>query len=76
LIRGAGARPAGVLLALDRQERGAGDLSAVQEVRAQYSIPVIAVITLADLMHYITVQGRPEELASMQAYRDRYGLAD
>jgi orotate phosphoribosyltransferase len=76
LIRGAGAQPAGVLLALDRQERGTGDLSAVQEVRAQYSIPVIAVVTLADLMHYITVQGRPGELASMQAYRDRYGLAD
>jgi orotate phosphoribosyltransferase len=76
LIRGAGAMPAGVLLALDRQERGTGELSAVQEVRAQYSIPVIAVITLADLMHYITVQGRPGELASMQAYRDRYGLED
>jgi orotate phosphoribosyltransferase len=76
LIRGAGGMPAGVLLALDRQERGTGDLSAVQEVRAQYSIPVIAVITLADLMHYITVQGRPGELASMQAYRERYGLED
>jgi orotate phosphoribosyltransferase len=76
LIRGAGAMPAGVLLALDRQERGTGELSAVQEVRAQYSIPVIAVITLADLMHYITVQGGPGELASMQAYRDRYGLED
>jgi orotate phosphoribosyltransferase len=76
LIRGAGAMPAGVLLALDRQERGTGDLSAVQEVQAQYSIPVIAVITLADLMHYITVQGRPGELASMQAYRERYGLED
>ena len=76
LIRGAGAQPAGVLLALDRQERGMGDLSAVQEVRAQYSIPVIAVVTLADLMHYIGVQGRPDELASMRAYRDRYGIAD
>jgi len=76
LIRGAGAQPAGVLLALDRQERGMGDLSAVQEVRAQYSIPVIAVVTLADLMHYISVQGRPGELASLQAYRDRYGHAD
>jgi orotate phosphoribosyltransferase len=76
LIRAAGAQPAGVLLALDRQERGKGDLSAVQEVRAQYSIPVIAVVTLTDLMHYIGVQGRPEELARMRAYRDRYGLVD
>src|SRR3984885_6202922 len=50
IIRAAGARPAGVLLALDRQERaGASNLSAVQEVRDQYQIPVIAVVSLADL---------------------------
>jgi orotate phosphoribosyltransferase len=77
IIRAAGALPAGVVLALDRQERGtASELSAVQEVRAQFAIPVIAVVNLADLMHYITVLGRPAELLSMQTYRDRYGLAD
>ena len=51
--------PAGVLLALDRQERGAiSPLSAVQEVREQFGIPVIAVISLADLMHHMRTHGR------------------
>ena len=77
LIQAAGARPAGVLLALDRQERGPHSrLSAVQEVRDQYGIPVIAVVNLADLMHHVSLQGRTEDLLRMQAYRDRYGAAD
>jgi orotate phosphoribosyltransferase len=77
IIRSAGAHPAGVLLALDRQERGAvSALSAVQEVREQFAIPVVAVITLADLMHHMEHQGRTAELAAMRGYRDRFGLAD
>ena len=74
IIAAAGARPAGVLLALDRQERGGGALSAVQEVQQQFGIPVIAVIGLADLMLYMEHQGRSAELANMQAYRVRYGV--
>jgi orotate phosphoribosyltransferase len=77
IIRGAGAVPAAVLLALDRQERSPqGDLSAVQEIREKLGIPVAAVVTLADLMQHVQLQGRDEDLARMQAYRDRYGLAD
>jgi orotate phosphoribosyltransferase len=77
LIQAAGARPAGVLLALDRQERAPkGRLSAVQEVQNQYEIPVITVVNLADLMHHISLQGRRDDLLRMQAYRERYGLAD
>jgi orotate phosphoribosyltransferase len=77
IIRAAGARPAGVLLALDRQERAPQSrLSAVQEVRDHYGIPVVAVISLADLMHHISVQGRKDDLLRMQAYREQYGLAD
>ena len=74
LIRGAGATPAGVLLALDRQERG-GDspLSAVQQVREQFGIPVVAVIELADLMRYVGTTGRETELPRLLAYRERYG---
>ncbi|MDO9619941.1 MAG: orotate phosphoribosyltransferase, partial [Pseudomonas sp.] len=49
LIRHAGAEPAGVVIALDRMERGSGDKSAVQEVREQYDIPVVAVVTLDNL---------------------------
>jgi len=75
IIEAAGARPAGVLLALDRQERGGdGGLSAVQEVRARFGIPVIAVIGLAELMQYMQGLGRAAEVSSMQAYRARYGV--
>ncbi len=77
LIRGSGAHPAGVLLALDRQERGAvSPLSAVQEVREQFGIPVIAVIGLSDLMQHMGKLGRAAEVAGMQRYRERYGLTD
>jgi orotate phosphoribosyltransferase len=75
IIKAAGAMPAGVLIALDRQERGGeGRLSAVQEVREQFGIPVIAVVSLDNLMQHMGQQGRSDELASMQAYRERYGV--
>jgi orotate phosphoribosyltransferase len=77
IIRAAGAHPAGVLLALDREERGAvSPLSAVQEVREQFAIPVVAVFSLSDLMRHMRKAGRTAELASMQSYRDRYGIAE
>lgn len=75
LIRAQGAEPAGVLIALDRQERGQGDLSAAQEVAAQFGIPVIAIATLADVLAYA---GERPELATdherLLAYRERYGV--
>jgi orotate phosphoribosyltransferase len=77
LIEAAGATPAGVLLALDRQERASGsDFSAVQEVRNEYQIPVISVVNLSDLMHHVSRSGQPGDLLSMRQYRERYGLAD
>ena len=77
IIRAAGAAPAGVLLALDRQEKAPNsDLSAVQEVRSQYQIPVISVVNLADLMHHVSRSGQAGDLAGMHRYRERYGLAD
>jgi orotate phosphoribosyltransferase len=77
IIRAAGAQAAGVLLALDRQERAPESrLSAVQEVRTQYGIPVITVINLADLMQHTALQGRKDDLERMQSYRERYGSAD
>ena len=77
MIRTAGATPAGVLLALDRQERASGsDFSAVQEVRDQYQVPVVAVINLTDLMQHVSKLGQAGELSSMRQYRERYGLAD
>ncbi len=77
LIRAAGATPAGVLLALDRQERGReGARSAVQEVREQFGLPVVSILALADLIAGLEqgLAGVPAGiLADMRAYRDRYG---
>jgi orotate phosphoribosyltransferase len=74
LIRAQGANPAGVLIALDRMERGQAERSAVQEVRDTYGIPVVAIATLDDLMAFIV--GRPELKAhavAVAAYRTKYG---
>lgn len=76
LIRGAGAEPAGVLIAFDRQERGKGEHSAVQELARDYGVPVIAIATLTDLLAFLA--GKPEfasELAAVLAYRAQYGIA-
>ena len=75
LIRAAGATPCAVVIALDRMERGQGELSAVQEVQRSYGIPVISIAALGDLLGYL--QGQPElqqNLHAVQAYRDRYGV--
>ncbi len=70
-----GAAPAGVVIALDRQERGQGDKSAIQEVIEAYHIPVVSIITLADLIDYITQQAQYQPyLAAIQAYQDHYGI--
>jgi orotate phosphoribosyltransferase len=77
IILGEGATPAGVLLALDRQERAADSrFSAVQEVQNQHAIPVISVVTLSDLMDHISRAGHAGDLDSMRQYRERYGLAE
>jgi len=75
VIRRAGAHPAGVLLALDRQERAPDSrLSAVQEVRATFGIPVVSVISLQDLMAHMAVPGREADLRNLREYRELYGL--
>ncbi len=77
LICDAGANPCGVLIALDRMERGLGDLSAVQEVREAYGIPVIAIATLTDLLGYLQDEPEMQEnLAAVKAYRDLFGVED
>ena len=76
LIRAAGATPAGVLIALDRQEKGQGELSATQEVSRDYGIPVTAIATLSDIL--ATLRGRPEyreHLERIEEYRRRFGVA-
>lgn len=75
LIRAAGATPAGVLIALDREERGHGALSATQELAAEYAIPVVAIARLGDLLAYATdVPELAGHRARLTAYRARYGV--
>jgi orotate phosphoribosyltransferase len=75
LINAAGATSAAVVIALDRQERGQGELSAVQEVERNFGIPVVSVASLTDLIDYLS--GHPElenKLAAVRAYRALYGI--
>lgn len=77
LIRAHNAVPSGVLIALDRQERGLGARSAVQEVAQEFGLPVIAIATLEDLIAYL--RGRPElciELEKVMDYKRRYGVGN
>ena len=76
IIRAAGAEPCGVVLALDRQERGQGERSAVQEVEQDMGLPVASIITLADLLADMAARAdaEPESLAALRAYRERYGV--
>ena len=71
LIKKSGAEPVAVLLALDRQERGAGDHSAVQEVEQQFGLRCVSLLTLADL---IASDLPAEQRAALEAYRARYGI--
>jgi orotate phosphoribosyltransferase len=82
LIRGAGAEPAAVLIALDRMERSGnaveiGEKSAVQAVEEEFGLPVIAIANLADLMTFLTASSDTEltnYLPAVKAYRDQYGI--
>jgi len=75
LIRSHGATPAGVVIALDRMERGQGNLSAVQEVQAQFGIPVFAIASLADLLAYLHDHPNMEQnLQAVARYREIYGV--
>jgi orotate phosphoribosyltransferase len=75
LIRACGGVPCGVAIALDRQEQGAGALSAVQEVRQSYTIPVISIATLDDLVGYLAADAAlTPQLEAVRGYRERYGV--
>jgi orotate phosphoribosyltransferase len=74
IIHAQGAVPAGVLIALDREERGQGDRSAVQEVRERLGIPVVSVLRLRDLLAHLEATGEMATLEAVRAYRDRYGV--
>ena len=76
IIQAQGATLAGVLIALDRQERGQGELSAIQEVERDFGTKVVSIIGLNDLINYL--QGKPElaeHLEAVTAYRAEYGVS-
>ncbi|AKJ43513.1 orotate phosphoribosyltransferase [Pragia fontium] len=75
VIRQHDATLSGVLISLDRQERGRGELSAIQEVKRDYQCEVITIVTLDDLVEYLTEKPEMvEQLAAIQAYRSEFGV--
>ncbi len=75
LIRAAGATPAGVLIMLDRRERGTGTLSAVQEVEATFDIPVVAIASLPDVLELVATEpALHAHQQQIESYRAQYGV--
>ncbi len=74
MIRAARATLAGIVLALDRQERGQGQLSAVQEIQNAFSIPVIRIITIDHLIEYLEAGEDTDELAALRNHRTTFGV--
>lgn len=76
IVQSAGATPAAVLIGLNRQERGQGSISAIQEVEQEYGIPVISIVTLNDIIDYLMTdtQGQDGLIAKVRAYREEFGV--
>ncbi|OOF11726.1 orotate phosphoribosyltransferase [Salinivibrio sp. PR5] len=75
LIQAQGAQLAGVLVAIDRQERGQGELSAIQEVERDFACRVVSIISLSDLVTYLEQsEADPAQLAAVKAYQAEYGI--
>ncbi|MGB5260303.1 MAG: orotate phosphoribosyltransferase [Gammaproteobacteria bacterium] len=75
IIEGAGATLAGVVIALDRQERGQGDRSAIQEVEQSLGVTVASIVKLEHLLEYLeTRDDRAGDVARIKAYRQQYGV--
>ncbi|MES9959319.1 MAG: orotate phosphoribosyltransferase [Sedimenticola sp.] len=69
------ATPAGVVIALDRQERGKGERSAIQEVEMDYGMPVAAIVRLENLVSYLETKGdEADALQKIRDYRQQYGV--
>jgi orotate phosphoribosyltransferase len=74
IIRAQGAQPVGVILSLDRQERGLGTRSAVQEVQDEFGLPVASILKMTDLIDHLSAAGDHEQLAALQRYRTEFGV--
>ena len=75
IIQAQGAQAAGVLIALDRQERGSGELSAIQEVERDFKIPVLSIVSLAQVLQFLTESPELKQyLQAVERYRENYGI--
>jgi orotate phosphoribosyltransferase len=75
IINAAGATPAGVLIALDRQEKGEHDISAIQEVSTRFAMPVISIIALEHIIEFIeTDVAYVKNIAAIREYQQQYGI--
>jgi orotate phosphoribosyltransferase len=75
IIQAQGAQAAGVLIALNRQERGKGELSAIQEVERDYAMPVVSIVSLEQVLEYLAEDAELKQyLPAVQAYRSEYGI--
>lgn len=75
IIKAAGAQPAAVLIGLNRQEKGQGELSAIQEVEQSFGVPVISIINLNHIIDYLAAQsGQQEMVDKIKGYRATYGV--
>ncbi len=74
IIQEHGGDPIGIVIALDRQEKGQNETSAIIEIKAEFGIQVLSIITLADIIEFLDAKGEVKQtLFSMQVYRDKYG---
>ncbi|WPC05316.1 orotate phosphoribosyltransferase [Pseudomonas benzenivorans] len=75
IIQGQGAQAAGVLIALNRQERGQGQLSAIQEVERDFGMPVVSIVSLEQVLEYLADDAQLRQyLPAVEAYRAEYGI--
>lgn len=68
IIQSEGAKAGGVLIALDRQEKGTGSLTAVEEVSKKFSLPVHSIVSLENILQYLEANGRQRELDTIRKY--------
>ena len=75
IIQAQGAQAAGVLIALNREERGQGELSAIREVERDFAMPVVSIVSLTQVLEYLADNAElKQHLPAVQAYRDQYGI--
>lgn len=74
ILEGVGASVAGIVVALDRKEKGQGEQSAIQELSDELKVPVLALVSFDDIMDYVANNGTNEQLTAMKHYRAEYGV--